>query len=421
MYDRILTTLSLSILCLATCRAQTVFGEIEPNTSKTQALANGAYVLANGDALTGTTNGSVTAPENSALNTVDTFLVRTAMGPIGIYRHQLTITTTGPTGHRGEIRGLTQTGGVVNPLSDALIQLTATNTAPPRTNVWYGFGKGESLYWRTAGATATTSPYVATLTTTSVMPTDLGIFGPGPLTISHAGLTASNTDIWVYDAGFNAIPGFGNDNPLSGGTQAVFSRVFAPGVYYVAMSPSNLANNLTNPPDSIGSTDVMDFPDVIATSFRPTATLDFRLTDCNGTTLIPAATTSLLEIRWFKITVGGSMTLSVTQPMGPGSAVIIQDSGGLPGNIYFNAITFNAGSFPNGWLFGLDIPYADFAFEASSGAPFIGFLDGTGSATFIFGGFVPPGLTIYCVGIEFSTLSLLPVSSCFAPFSFTTQ
>jgi hypothetical protein len=64
---------------------------------------------------------------------------------------------------------------------------------------------------------------------------------------------------------------------------------------------------------------------------------------------------------------------------------------------YFVAITLNQGSYPNGWLFGLDIPFTEVAYEIAWGSPFTGTFNANGASSFgpIQG--VPSGMTIYAV------------------------
>lgn len=110
-------------------------------------------------------------------------------------------------------------------------------------------------------------------------------------------------------------------------------------------------------------------------------------------------------------------TYTITQTT-PGGTITIANAGGLPGHIYLNPITFNQGTFPNGWLSGVDIPIGELFNEVSLGAPFFGFLDGLGSATFVVpAGILPPGLTIYTASnyyLGFGALGGVPA------FSFTT-
>jgi hypothetical protein len=86
---------------------------------------------------------------------------------------------------------------------------------------------------------------------------------------------------------------------------------------------------------------------------------------------------------------------TVTQPTA-GGAITITNAGGLPFHLYLNAITFNQGSFPNGWFNGVDIPLVELLNEVPLGAPFFGVLDAGGGAVFVVpAGILPAGLTFY--------------------------
>jgi hypothetical protein len=92
----------------------------------------------------------------------------------------------------------------------------------------------------------------------------------------------------------------------------------------------------------------------------------------------------------------------ITQPT-PGGAITITNAGGLPFHLYLNPITFNLGSFPNGWFHGVDIPLGELLGEVPLGAPFFGALDGAGGAVFVVpGGVLPPGLTFYTASAFYS-------------------
>ena len=101
-----------------------------------------------GDILAGNTTGTSTTVAGAA--SADTYHIKTATLPAGIYRHTLAITTTGTAGHSGSIRGLNQTSagvgipGVIG-VTDSTFQTSSTTSVPPRSNSWYGFGRGEEL------------------------------------------------------------------------------------------------------------------------------------------------------------------------------------------------------------------------------------------------------------------------------------
>jgi hypothetical protein len=92
----------------------------------------------------------------------------------------------------------------------------------------------------------------------------------------------------------------------------------------------------------------------------------------------------------------------ITQPGGPGNSVIVADTGGTPGNTFVNVITLAAGSFPNGWLYGVDISIPELTSALNSGPPFVGTLDFAGNFILppIPVGGLPVPINVYYVGIE---------------------
>ena len=287
------------------------FPEVEPNDAK--ATATPANCLNPGDTVSGTSTASTGAG-------IDTFLLTTCGQPLGIYRHEMTITSS-IVGHTGTIRGLTQSaGGVINAGTNTAVQTSSSTTTPPRFNAWYGFGKSEQLYYQVTGAAATTAPYTSTLTSTPVSATYLGIFQPGNITIQTLGQTTTDTDFWVYDSNLNAIPGYGNDDESiaggGGGTtlQGLLTRSYSNGsLYYLALTNFNLANNLASPPDEdfqLGS--VLDFPNAVANSSTTTGlNLNFRVTDSAGSTNFVSTKTAPFQIQWFAFSVPEPSTIAL--------------------------------------------------------------------------------------------------------------
>jgi hypothetical protein len=111
--------------------AQTIHPEIEPNDNKTEALFNGPFTLASGDGITGQSQGSTTS--GGGIATRDYFLIRTPSASPGIYRHRLELTVDSGTIHSTvNIRGLSQSSGVINPSSDVSIQSSTSLTGPTR-------------------------------------------------------------------------------------------------------------------------------------------------------------------------------------------------------------------------------------------------------------------------------------------------
>jgi Lectin C-type domain len=104
-----------------------------------------------------------------------------------------------------------------------------------------------------------------------------------------------------------------------------------------------------------------------------------------------------------------SFQLDITAPLGPGS-VRLKNTGGGAGHSYWTAVTLVQGAFPNGWLFGLDIPPTLLIDEVMMGTPFAGILDAAGSSTFTVPAGVPPGLHVYGVSLEFGSSGTIATS-----------
>lgn len=313
----------VAVLALASVAAAQ-FVETEPNDTK--ATANSINCITAGSTIRGVSTSSTGAG-------LDYYDINVCAAPLGIYRHRLVITTNGTAGHTGTIRGVSQTASPVDTAagipwdgvvgtpglftSDAAIQTSSTATTPARMNQWYGFGKQERFVYRVAGTSSTTAEYVATMETLPVTAVDIGLYQPGQIAITTFGQGhSSDTDMWVYDGSFNAIRGYGNDDEasaaISGGPgtgatlQGFFSRMYAPGTYYLAISNFNLSNNQPSPSDDDFRTgSLMDYPDIVVnTSTTTNVNLAFRITDSAGTTLqVPNTKVGAFDVNWFKFTV----------------------------------------------------------------------------------------------------------------------
>jgi hypothetical protein len=86
---------------------------------------------------------------------------------------------------------------------------------------------------------------------------------------------------------------------------------------------------------------------------------------------------------------------SWSSPFGPGS-IQYNVCGGSPFGTYQLLATLNQGAFPAGWLYGIDITYPELTSELGA-APFLGALDGTGSAQIGPLSGLPSGLTVYAL------------------------
>ncbi len=346
---RLLIALTAGTAAAVSAYAQTDNPEIEPNESKlqaTQAFSAGPG-LASGDTITGLTQGTSTTASGMA-NSADYFRIKTAAAPPAIYRHRLTLSTTGTPGHFGGILGLTQSaaGGVLTSLS--VVQGSSSTSTPARMNQWYGFGKQEELFYRVTGNSNTGAPYTATLNTTLVSPIIGPTVPPGLLTISTVDLTAIDTDMWVYDANFNAITDFGNDDAppaASGVRQSLLTRSFAPGTYYLAIGRFNLANNLASPvDDAFRTASVLDFPNaVVGTSTSSPTDISVRI----GSTVLQLSEPEAFAVSFVRFVVSGSLTVScpfpptaVVEGQDATIALVVSPAPGVP----VTSVTVNASS-----------------------------------------------------------------------------
>jgi hypothetical protein len=305
-------TILASVLALAagTAHAQTTFSETEANDTK--GAANPITLSVDNDKITGSSTGSSTS--TAGTTSADYFLVTTAPQTVGVYKRRLTLSSTSTGLHTGTIRGLGQSNGVLNTV-DAAPQSTTTGTGAIRYVQWYGFGKQEQLYFRVTGLSSTTpDPYFATYTSTpvSVVNSTRSFFNAGPITI--AGATAANTDLWLYDSNLNAIVDAGNDTNTvaSGGTgtgsNAVLRRTLLAGTYYIAISQSNLSNNLPSPADDGNRGGVVvDFPNIVTNNSTTLGTdLSFTISDGTGSPeSFSLSVTEPFQVSWVKFVVAG--------------------------------------------------------------------------------------------------------------------
>jgi hypothetical protein len=246
------------------------------------------------------------------------------------------LTTSGTAGHAATLRGLNQSGGVAGVcpangtaptvgITDSTMQTSSTASVPPRMNAWYGFGKGEEMYYRVTGTTTTLANYNATLTTTAVAPIVVpGTFAAGAITVTTVGQTTADTDIALFDSNLNIVMSVegaatNDDEHCHPGTslQSWLTRTLAPGTYYLAVGGYNSGTNHPSPTDEDFMTGiVLDFPDSIACSTTGVgADRDFQITD--GVTTynsVGVVTSKYFEIRWAQFTVGGGAPVAICDP-----------------------------------------------------------------------------------------------------------
>ena len=315
--------LTASGLVLASTPSFAQFVEAEPNDSKATAtvvagMASGQTI--DGNSISATTTG------------LDYYKVSTAVAPFAIYRHELAITTAGTAGHTGTLRGLPQSGtegvcpangaGGTIGTTDSTFQTSSTTSVPARMNAWYGFGKGEEMYYRVTGGTTTTQNYLATLTTTTVTPIAVtGTFTAGPISISTVGQTTVDTDIALFDSNGNAVletgVGYANNDDehctTAGVTSTVLQsrmvRTLPAGTYYLGVSAWNAAGDKASPGDDgyFGGA-VVDFPGSFVSNVSSATASDRDVQISDGTNTYTASginNTVAYGVVWYTFTVAG--------------------------------------------------------------------------------------------------------------------
>jgi hypothetical protein len=292
--------------------------EVEPNNTKAQAneivLLSGQTLVGSATAASGT--GDPASP--------DYFLIKTPAAPLGIYRHRMSLTNATTVGNSSWIRGLTQTGAAAGPWPGPVGTATSTEATgqahwldgTDRTNIWYGFGRQEQVYYRISGVASTTGQYLATLDTAPVVPTDLGAFQAGVIIINTADQGHNNdTHVRIWDGNFEPVHGFANDGasmdgyaPGNSTTTSFLLREYQPGTYYIGIAMGNLATNQGSPCDDNVRTGVMmDFADVAVDTGTQTVTdVSFSIIDSGGVTPFAASRGGRGEIAWFRFTVTGT-------------------------------------------------------------------------------------------------------------------
>jgi hypothetical protein len=115
---------------------------------------------------------------------------------------------------------------------------------------------------------------------------------------------------------------------------------------------------------------------------------------------IRVGSTSTTGTGTFYLSINRIFSIAFSSPFGPGS-LQFDVVAGPPNGSYYLPITFNAGAFPNGWLYGVDIFLQEILDELATGYPFVGPLNANGDATFGPIGGVPSGLVFYSVGLGF--------------------
>ena len=300
-----------AVVACGAAAAQSTYTEAEPNALKSE--ANLVAGLRPGDTVLGTTTGTAQTAGSMATSSADTFRIALATQPPQLYRNELVATSATP-GHSLRLLGLTQSAGVVTG-NEVAFQSSTPATATDRL-VWYGFGRGENLHVRVTGTPTTSSPYALTLSSVAVQPVVLpGALVEGQIVVTTANLGhATDTEITVYDAQWNLVPGAHNDDAVAGGftvPQAELVRTFAPGLYHVAVGVFNTATSTSdaNIDELSQNSPVLEFPDAICAA-NPFGgqVLDVSFSDGVQTRVVQHTTTQPFELLWVDLLVAPNQT-----------------------------------------------------------------------------------------------------------------
>lgn len=103
---------------------------------------------------------------------------------------------------------------------------------------------------------------------------------------------------------------------------------------------------------------------------------------------------------------GLDVTSVPAPPPTPASDMTLRVVAGTPGRACFNAMTLTQGAFPNGWLYGIDIPFGELLTLPFAGPPFLVVLDVFGEYAVTIPGVPTLGATFYAVPIELGPTGL---------------
>jgi hypothetical protein len=300
MKSFLLAVLSMMGLALVPAGAEAV-NETEPNDTKAQANVITLPAVSAPSFIVGTSTSAAGAG-------LDYFRLTTAaQATPDFYRHRLVIQSAIP-GHTGTIRGLSQTSGVIDPVSDVEFQASSAATSPPRFVQWYTSEAPATVYVRVTGTAATSASYlldydVQPVSETVVTTANIG----GQITITTVGQTSVDTDFWVYREDRTAWADRGNDDHFNGPTsQSTLTRNYPPSMfpyYFVAISDANTANNLPSPADDDNQNgNVLDFPGATANSSAAiNQVLDPLVIDAAAPRLISATKAGPFDVVFFTL------------------------------------------------------------------------------------------------------------------------
>jgi hypothetical protein len=303
--------------CTAAACADLQF-EQEPNNTRAEA---NLVILPVGHSIVGLSTGATGSNPGNA----DYFRVQTQAAPPGIYRHRLTLRGQGSVaGPAAFMPGLAQSAATAGPWPGPVGTATTTEEQGQvsateglsRLSTWYGFGRGEEVFYRVVGNASTITAYIATLETQPVTPTDIGTFQAGVITISTAGMGHTNdTSLRIYNSALQPVHGFANDNatinggaPANSGATSHLQRQYEPGVYFIGLTLGALATSHGAPcDDGIRNRTMLALPDAAVSVGQNGGDISFRVIDGAGTRPVSASRGASHEMAWFRFTVTGAI------------------------------------------------------------------------------------------------------------------
>jgi len=276
--------------------------ETEPNDTKAQ---SNVITSAIDDSICGVSRGG--DPSGTDFST-DIIKVTTP-AHTGVRRHQARIfsNTLAPP---MTLLGRSQAGGV--PTSDTVSIQPALEQPDGNVVTWYTAGfdpspDARSVFIGVAGTDLASGQYkVQIIGNDSVQPASIArTLRPGAITISTAGTTGVDTDLWIMDSTFALIPAWGNDDrPQAADLQSTLTRTFAPGTYYLALGLFQTAFSEPSPSDDrFRDGALTDFPGALICGTPDTQSRNFTITDQTGSLLVATASTLPHEILFFKLVV----------------------------------------------------------------------------------------------------------------------
>ncbi|MBI5363369.1 MAG: hypothetical protein HZA53_09325 [Planctomycetes bacterium] len=252
----------------------------------------------------------------------DTDFYRLANQDLGQFECTAQVLNLGTSALTASIVGLQQTNGVIQPVDQAIVAVTVLpGAANAKTLRWYVLQTAPPangwLHLKLQNTSTTiANDYEVTVTSTimsvpTVVQPASGYFQPGNITFATTATT--NTDMWLYDSSFTALPNDpilgpgGNDNESSSSNRSRVTRFLSDGRYYLAISDANLANDqASDPADGNSSRPVNDYGGaVLCGGTLPGLDLSLTITDSSGPISVAATKPAVAYgVRFLQIQVG---------------------------------------------------------------------------------------------------------------------